>query len=304
MLAVLGEHKLRAQNLSFDIDVWYALVRDKTPETLFLPLSKAEAEAFVVHYRSWQGVGRKQGVHELSDAHFSCLLELESRLASLLQQLGGRAFLRLCGRSAKDCIIRETREQFDARVKALNGDRYAALVAARQDSMLISSGADAMHMLLSSERVYSDLLDFLEYGEVEQVVLRRWVPEMTLRFEFRCYIRRNKMIACSQYDHYGFYPDVVNQKERILESIESEWKSIHPLLRVSDYVADFLFVPETGKSMLIELSPLRPCTGAAFFRWTEPPLLEGSPIPETTEFRIATEVRRDLNDLVESWEVS
>eukprot|EP00121_Abeoforma_whisleri_P004928 Awhi_evm1s4459 len=36
-----SEHLLRAENLAFDIDVWYPRLRNFTYETVFLPLSLA-----------------------------------------------------------------------------------------------------------------------------------------------------------------------------------------------------------------------------------------------------------------------
>lgn len=42
-----------------------------------------------------------------------------------------------------------------------------------------------MSLLLTSERVFADLHDWIKWGEPEQVVFRQWEPSLTLEYEFR-----------------------------------------------------------------------------------------------------------------------
>ena len=46
-----SEHKLRSENLMFDIDVWYPRLKKYTFRTTFIPLTRAEARAIVKCYR-------------------------------------------------------------------------------------------------------------------------------------------------------------------------------------------------------------------------------------------------------------
>lgn len=39
-----------------------------------------------------------------------------------------------------------------------------------------------MSLLLTSERVFTDLHDWIKWGEPDQVVLRKWEPELTLEY--------------------------------------------------------------------------------------------------------------------------
>jgi len=38
-------------------------------------------------------------------------------------------------------------------------------------------------------------MDWLQYGEPEQIVLREWEPELTTEYEFRAFIYQNKLTA-------------------------------------------------------------------------------------------------------------
>lgn len=84
----------------------------------------------------------------------------------------------------------------------------------------VTSGAEAMSLLLTSERVFTDFHDWspfilialcficllfvcrLRYGEPDQLVLRRFEPEVTLDHEFRAYVSKGKVTAISQYDKF------------------------------------------------------------------------------------------------------
>jgi hypothetical protein len=73
MLMIRSEHRLRQENLAFDIDVWYPIVADLTPRTRFVPLRRIEAAAIVAHYKNWMRVGGG-GSFELTEEHLQALL--------------------------------------------------------------------------------------------------------------------------------------------------------------------------------------------------------------------------------------
>ena len=89
--------------------------------------------------------------------------------------------------------------------------------------MKVTSAEEAMSMLLSSERVYSDMIDWLKYGEPEQIVLRQWEPELSMEYEFRAFVKNGALCAISQYDHYCVYPEdtLHARKDHIQGQIEA-----------------------------------------------------------------------------------
>ena len=50
------------------------------------------------------------------------------------------------------------------------------------------------------------MIDWLTFGEPEQVVLREWTDGFEIENEFRLFVFEGKLTAASQYDHYAFYP--------------------------------------------------------------------------------------------------
>lgn len=100
--------------------------------------------------------------------------------------------------------------------------------------MKVRNSNEVMNFLLSSERVNIDLDDWLRYapprqlvyfviltmcfryGEPEQIVLREWEPDLTLRFEFRAFVYEHKLNAISQYDHYGVFPELEALKDEVI----------------------------------------------------------------------------------------
>jgi gamma-glutamylcyclotransferase (GGCT)/AIG2-like uncharacterized protein YtfP len=228
----------------------------------------------------------------ISSAAKNSLPGLEKRIDRELVSFGkAGAFLRLAGRSPKDSVLRETREDYEKLAKALN-DPYAATMEMRRRAMHVLSARDAMWMILTSERVYADCLDFSEYGEPEQIVLREWIEEMHMRDEYRVFVKDGRMISISQYDHYGFYSI---DRARVQAAIETAMTRLD--LGVPSFCADFLCVPNQ-RALLIEVSPFRDCTGAAFFTWAE---LHAWLPTRPFEFRVTTAPRANMDALLEAW---
>jgi hypothetical protein len=131
----------------------------------------------------------------------------------------------------------------------------------------IKNGNEALNLLLTSERVYADMIDWLNFGEPEQIVLREWEPELTTEYEFRAFVYNNKMTAISQYDHYTAYPTLQDEKEDIKKAILASWKELHSSVGECTYVADFAYLASSKTAKLVELSPFLDVTGPALFNW-------------------------------------
>jgi gamma-glutamylcyclotransferase (GGCT)/AIG2-like uncharacterized protein YtfP len=255
------------------------------------------------------------------------LQRLEQRIDCALDAFPNRdAFVRLCGRSPKDGEPRDPASIFqayqrhfanstqdfscdpDPAVRVSVGN--AKLVAATRTSTLrVRSGKDALALLLSSERVFLDCIDWLKHGEPEQICLRQWEDRLRIENEFRCFVHDGKMTAISQYDPYPVLPYRLRSSESkiILERKMKEfWHELHPCVGVDSYICDLGWLPpaaegEESQIVLVEIAPFLPCTGPALFKWTcdKDVLFGRSPF----EFRTAEIVRPQLEDLVElTWE--
>jgi hypothetical protein len=175
------------------------------------------------------------------------------------------------------------------------------LAIARTPWLCITSADEAMNLLLTSERAYTDMIDWSYYGEPEQLVLRKWEPELSYDYEFRVFISENKVTAISQYDHYAVYEHLFEQKEKIQEKILEFWQKVHSHVGENSYVMDVGYFPKKEECVLIEVSPFLTCTGPALFHWkNDRELLSNGPL----EFRLNTKQRSDIDQLLETnWDM-
>lgn len=320
LLSIPGEHRFRMENLAFGIDVWYRRLATVTFETEFEPLTRAQGLAIVAFYKT-----RFNGSRMLTAAHVSVLLDLEIRLDSLLKaHFPAGAFMRLSDRSPKDAdpldkskIWKEYLQQLDLVRRQAAGEEIKAQGSGSEDEgnlkmiaigrvnfMRVSNGAEAMSLLLTSERVFSDCLDWLEYGEPVMIALRHFEPEITMENEFRAFVYKNHLTAISQYDHYTFYPLLEAKKSHLKELIIAEWCRIHPLVGEESYCMDFAYISSSDKVKLIEISPFLPCTGPACFNWKQDiHVLAPADICDnksSIEFRTILHPRANMEEVIEA----
>lgn len=294
-----GEHRLRSENLAFDIDVWYPPLAMHTFASVFLPMTRLEARAIVAYYNAtWRHVP-----DALTATNVEVLLALETRIDEALEEFNNNgAFLHLCGRSPKDGeptdpkLRAEIWTNYQTMLKKIveeepnqddDGNLRVSAVARTGSWLRVRSGADAMSLLLTSERVFSDMIDWLHYGEPEQLVLREFSDAFDLSTEFRCYIQNGLLQGISQYDTYAKHSFLQDATTRaaIVEAVVSEWRKVRDCIETIDgsYCADFGVDIKHGTAQLIEISPHRNCTGPALFAWQD-------------ETQLVFPNRRDIHD--------
>jgi len=307
MLSIQSEHKLRQENLPFDIDVYYPKLAPYTFPSEFIPFTRAEAHA-IMHYQNLR-FGTKGP--KLTEADVAVLKQLEERIHDVLvRRFPKGAFLRLSGRSPKDgepLSRQQVRDKYQHELQQLldQGCPKSANTRLRAigkvNWMKVDSGAAAMSLLLTSERVFADLHDWLKYGEPEQIVLRQFEPELCYENEFRVFVCNGVVTAISQYDHYCVYPNLETILDRVQTQILDLFAKVHPSVGVESYVMDFAYLAQSDRTVVIEISPFLPCTGAAMFHWAnDRHQLHHGPL----EFRINRTECLQLEQLVEAnWDV-
>ena len=274
MLQISSEHRLRQENLGFDIDVWYPALKQFTFPTVFIPLTRTEARS-IMNYYATRYLSRKG---RLTTADVAVLRSLEEMLDKEIRNNFSKtgAFMRLCGRSVKDgepLDRKAVQKQYSEVLAQLleqglpETANTKAMAVARTHWLKITNGAEAMSLLLSSERVFIDLRDWLEFGEPEQIVLRAWEDELRYDYEFRLFISRGQVTGISQYDHYVVYPHLEKMKSKLQRMLLEYWAMVHPHVGEDSYAMDLGYLDKSDKIVLIEISPFLHCTGAAMFRW-------------------------------------
>jgi hypothetical protein len=193
-LSFNSEHRLRAENLSYDIDVWYPKLKQFTMKSIFLPLKRDEAEAILAfHNISWRNCGARpyltrnevKILQELEKSieneivmfrdHRSLEVKEDTDAASFSASPSCSFFARLCGRSPKDgepCDRSAVWEKYQSVLRHLIEDEgldpssanTEMIAISRTQYLSVKDGKDVMSLLLTSERVYAEMIDWLRYG--------------------------------------------------------------------------------------------------------------------------------------------
>lgn len=306
-------HKLkrREQTRDYDIERWYETIRPLTFPTAFVEIRPEEATAMIASYGERYLSRRKPTSDEAA-----CVVRVSEKVQTMMDRTGSSQdgfFVRLSTRSPKDAAM-PTRDEYE-REAARRADedepedmdaacncQMRAFFEVGMQALRVRDAAAAMELLLSSERVHTDLQDALvadALGEIK-VAIRAWEPRLRQEFEFRAFVREGTLTAISQYNPYCCYPEQVAARDELCATIEEYWRTaVAPLLApcYASYVVDVAILAG-GECRVIELNPYEPQTGGGLFNWKDPDdlaLLERGPLT----LRLATQPRPRLQATLE-----
>ena len=294
----------RHEGNPFNLDVWYPLVKDITFKSYFIPLEREEGKVIFKYYKSKADITYNE---------YKILESLERKIDTVIQNNDNLkkngAFIRLIDRSPKDGdpynnekVLEEYKNNLEKLSKELNKDtndnniRRASMD--KTHMLIVRNGKEALNLVLTSERNHIDINDWIENGGKQQIVLREWNNELSLDYEFRVFIYNNRITAISQYDLYGLFPHLIEEKEKIKKLIHDFWeKEVKNKIKFPFYIVDFGYI--NGNIIFIELSPFLPTTGAGLYHWNydlnELENGEGN-------IRIREQELENLDVLVDDWE--
>ena len=309
----LCERKLlkRCEHISFDVESWYEILQSQTFYTEFLPISPSIAQAFVNYYQTRYNSKKIFSINDLQ--------LIESIQHQLKQQIfnskhkkfqNNGTFIRLSSRSPKDGnpLASQTLIQFFHqelnRLQVKYPNEYNSIENKANMQMIAYSYAqfhafkvtnefEALNLILSSERVFIDLLDALACHKVKDnkvtniklhdwnnnIIIREWNSSLDPSMEFRCFVYQSNLTAISQYNHYCKFYQLQNDLtvQQIKLTIIQYWQQkIKPLLdplteKYSNYIIDLGLIENESTNevecIVIELNPFAPSTGASLFDW-------------------------------------
>eukprot|EP00035_Acanthoeca_spectabilis_P023431 m.449351 g.449351 ORF g.449351 m.449351 type:complete len:335 (-) comp19805_c0_seq1:91-1095(-) len=267
----------------FDFEEWYSLLEDVTPRSVVFDLTVETAQAMEAAYRANYNSGRA-----LEPIEIELLVALETQIDDSLAEIPAKGyFVRLASRSPKDAAL-FSRQELDACAERLAaaepagpGDeagyeanlRLRAFCELSIQTLRITTGKDAVKLLLSSERVFRDLIEALtaraECNFSQKMVIREWCEQLDQEFEFRAFVYNNTLTALSQYNHMVHFPEQVKQRETLLQRITQFWEAhVRDKLKAKyvHYIVDFA-VLRNGQVIVIELNPFDNATGAGLYDW-------------------------------------
>jgi len=181
----------------FKFEKWYDILSSCTIPTEIVPLTKDDALKMIRVYNT--------KILEVED-----LNELKGKLDAAIQKFNGVAFVKLSTRSPKDVVednialLEELLIKNLTALKMTTGDikpteneQLIAYMKSVHESLSVKNGDSALVLLTLSERIYTDLDQFLEaLTETENfdmhLIVRKWIPEITPDTEFRVFVHEKK----------------------------------------------------------------------------------------------------------------
>lgn len=161
-------------------------------------------------------------------------------------------------------------------------DIMVAFSGAVSSALRVSNGREAMCLLLSSERVFSDLhlaLDCAEHPDDRwgtYLIVREWDDQLRHDWEFRCFVKEGELYAISQYNHYCVFPEIVEAcqddgGQALKQEIVEYWSTAKAAIECDgtvDYVFDAARLAD-GRWCIVELNPYATGTGGCLYHWNE-----------------------------------
>ena len=304
------DHKYRHQNMSVDMDVWYPMLKSITFKTYFIHIKYCEAEAIINFYN--YRVKRQKNAFTSKDTKI--LIELQNKIDyyfNTYDDLKNGAMFRLTGRSGKDMDYYDNKEIYKLYLnniskisKKLNLDEkepntHYLAITTLMNRFKVACGKDVLNVLLTSQRLFLDMKDWLSHGGKEQIVLRKWDESLSSEREFRCFVVNNELKAICQDERYAFFPELVKNKD-LYEKIINDYfnNTFKQMMKIPNYIVDFAIL-KNNEIKLIEFSPFLRCTSARLFRWdnNHEEMLNGN-----GKLTVRTEPHPEIDMFVKDWE--
>ena len=306
------DHKYRHQNMSVDMDVWYPFLKSITFKTYFIPLKYREAEA-IINYNLYRNKNKKDKFTKEDTKILRNLQKKVDHYFETYDDLKNGAMFRLSGRSGKDMDYYDNKKIFslyqqnlEKVSKKLNkpkddiNTKYVSITTL-MNRFKVNNGKDVLNVLLTSERLFLDLKDWLNHGGREQMILRKWDDSLCSDKEFRAFIQNNELKAICQDERFALFQDLVDNKD-LYEKLINDYfkKALQPLMKIPNYIADFCIL-KNNEVKLIEFSPFLRCTSACLFRWdlNYEEMLHGS-----GKLTVRDKVCENLEYFVNEWETA
>jgi hypothetical protein len=319
MTEKFGAFKLQKKSIHFpyDFDRWFARLKQFTFRSDVLPITPPTARAMVKFYQHYFNIK-----HDLTREDVQLLKELEenieSSIRSINKQVGGNngVFVRMSNRSPKDGAVLLPKDKtiasiYETALKGIdeddNNNKMVAICDVQMQLLRCTESKQVLNLLLTSERVYADLLLALDCQEASKndewstsVILREWQPKLKQDFEFRVFVCNDKVTAISQYNHWCVYDSLHGKpNQELKERLHAYAMKVHPYVNQHEYVIDLAVV---GNDILVvELNPFDSTTGACMFDWrADKEILHGSTDSKEPAFRVRETIMPGLKSTVKS----
>lgn len=211
---------------------------------------------------------------------WAALETLRASLDAAVAPMSRGAFLKLSVRSPKDAAfylsstykyvhqrVEESRCAFDS--PEMLSENVSIIKSATWNALRVATGAEALQVLLRSDRIYVDILQHdLFHGANFNLNLHvmEFFDQFDPDFEFRYFVVNGKRTALSVYNPWVYHPEMVEKKDIILSLIESTMDRAQPKIASCTYSVDFAVSLSLNKCWLVEVNEfVPPLAGSGLF---------------------------------------
>ena len=203
--------------------------------------------------------GDRGSMEEWSDNDEECAASpmfpsLEKGVKTAIKDLGGYVFPKLNWSAPRDAF-------WISSTGTLKCETFKDIC------LLLKSSDFIAHDLTKSFEYCEDSTDSLPHDGFE-LVLRKWI-DISPAMEFRCFVKKNEIIAISQRDYTNYYDFLVECKDKVHRSITSFFnKFMRTRFVESSFVFD-VYLSKAGSVGLIDINPFSQVTDSLLFSWHE-----------------------------------
>ena len=303
----------RCKNVYFDVEGWYKILQSETFYTEFIPISPSTAQSLVNFYQT-----RYMSRKSLNSDDIQLIQSIQHQLKEQIfnsktnQFQNHDTFIRLSARSPKDGKALDSRKisqfyneklnklqiEYPDEYKSIKGKANIQRIAyyyGQFYSLKVTDEVQALNLILTSERVYYDLIEVLDCEQVKEnkvnniklydwnnnIIIRQWNDLLDPSMEFRCFVYQSNLTAISQYNYYCKFYHLQNDQivQQIKITIRNYWQDkIQPLLnqfpdKYFNYVIDIGLIKNKLTNqydcIVIEMNPFERTTNPSLFDWTK-----------------------------------
>eukprot|EP01084_Bolivina_argentea_P151279 264077_1 len=259
---VQNKFKKLLKHIDFNVDVWYPFIEKFTFDTKFVDIPPKYAHSIIKFYRyryytaaslSLDDIANLVELHQLLQKEITGCIQQWFNDDHIKEDDKG-VFIRFSNRSPKDGhkIHKKYDDQKEEsltaqQMKQIEEDPNSAFIAYWKriaKDLMVNNANDAMELILSSERVFKDLLlalsahkwpyKYLSYNQFtidtlyendnkelqlqwneEQwdicrvsIAIRKWDNRIRDDLEFRCFVYDKQIRGISQYNHYCYFREL------------------------------------------------------------------------------------------------
>lgn len=206
-------------------------------------------------------------VHPLTAAERDLLVDEHFRRQTERPGHDGDEFDAIVDALEKDIL--EAQEESDVGAAFVRLGTRAPLDSATfvEGALQVDGGAEALEVLLQSERVFDDLCLMQECNYTPAVVIRPWL-ELEPGTELRAFIQERRLVGLSQRQVDRVHPELVARAPELEDAVKRRCDDLSQRWPLDDLVVDFVVTDEGAK--VVDLHPFLPWTDPGLFSWEQP----------------------------------